>query len=208
MHGLIVFRKQMDNSLLVHGWFSSLSQRKNRYAQQSTYSSTVLWRRIYGRQTWALLPQSHDPLLTNKRRILSDHGLSCLLAHHAMESVNRQFGGICCRHLQDKRTSQATNQHKTKPANCFVLDSCWACSGLKVNTPLLRKVYCFHLVIWRDRPDWLWGPPACYPMVTGDVTGGGVRDRSWPLTSNMCRSQENVDLDIHSPIRNHGTVLA
>jgi hypothetical protein len=30
---------------------------------------------------------------------------------------------------------------------------------------------------------------------------------SWPLTSNKCRGQENVDLHIHYPIRLHGVVL-
>jgi hypothetical protein len=51
--------------------------------------------------------------------------------------------------------------------------------------------------------------PISYPMGTG---GSFPRDKaargwSWPLTSNQCRGQENVDLFIHSPIRLHGVVL-
>jgi hypothetical protein len=41
----------------------------------------------------------------------------------------------------------------------------------------------------------------------GSFPGGkGTWAWSWPLTSNQCRGQENVDLYIHSPIRLHGVV--
>jgi hypothetical protein len=38
----------------------------------------------------------------------------------------------------------------------------------------------------------------------GDKTAGAWR---WPLTTNLCRGEEYVDLYIHSPIRLHGVVL-
>jgi hypothetical protein len=42
----------------------------------------------------------------------------------------------------------------------------------------------------------------------GSFSGGKAAGAwSWPLTSNHCRGQENVDLYIHSPIRLHGVVL-
>jgi hypothetical protein len=48
-----------------------------------------------------------------------------------------------------------------------------------------------------------------YPMGTGDYFPGdnAAGAWSWPLTSNQCRGQENVDLYIHSPIRLHGVVV-
>jgi hypothetical protein len=59
------------------------------------------------------------------------------------------------------------------------------------------------------RPARLWGPPTSYPMDTGGSHHGGkgARAWSWPLTSNYCWGQENVDLYIHSPICLHGVVL-
>jgi hypothetical protein len=45
-------------------------------------------------------------------------------------------------------------------------------------------------------------------MGTGALSGGKATGAwSWPLTSNCCRGQENVDLYIHSPIRLHGVML-
>jgi hypothetical protein len=46
-------------------------------------------------------------------------------------------------------------------------------------------------------------------MGTGSSFPGVKADGAWnwPLTSSWCRSQENVDLYIHSPIRLHGVVL-
>jgi hypothetical protein len=47
--------------------------------------------------------------------------------------------------------------------------------------------------------------PAPY---AGSLPGGkAARASSSPLTSNLCRGQEYVDLYIHSPIRLHGVVL-
>jgi hypothetical protein len=45
-------------------------------------------------------------------------------------------------------------------------------------------------------------------MGTGNSFPGGKAAGvwSWPLTSNKCRGQENVDLYIQSPIRHHGIV--
>jgi hypothetical protein len=51
--------------------------------------------------------------------------------------------------------------------------------------------------------------PASYPMGTGGSFPGGkaVGAWNWPLASNSCWVQENVDLYIHVPIRPHGVVL-
>jgi hypothetical protein len=51
--------------------------------------------------------------------------------------------------------------------------------------------------------------PTSYPMGTAGSfpSGKAARAWSWPLASNYCRGQENVDLYIHSPIRLHGVVL-
>jgi hypothetical protein len=46
--------------------------------------------------------------------------------------------------------------------------------------------------------------PTSYAEGTGIKAVGAW---SWPLTFNLCRGQENVDLYIHSPIRLHGVVL-
>jgi hypothetical protein len=46
---------------------------------------------------------------------------------------------------------------------------------------------------------------ASYTMDTGDKAEGAW---GWPLTSNYCRGQENVDIYIHSPIRLHVIVLS
>jgi hypothetical protein len=57
-------------------------------------------------------------------------------------------------------------------------------------------------------PDWLWGLPSflsnAYRRLI--LRGKAARAWSWPLTSNLCQGQENVDLYIHSPIRLHGVV--
>jgi hypothetical protein len=47
--------------------------------------------------------------------------------------------------------------------------------------------------------------PASYPMGIGDYFSGGKAAGAWsrPLTSSLCRGQENVDIYIHSPIRLH-----
>jgi hypothetical protein len=51
--------------------------------------------------------------------------------------------------------------------------------------------------------------PSSYPIGTGGSFSGSKATGvwSWPLTSNWCRGQENVNLYIHSPIRLHGVVL-
>jgi hypothetical protein len=51
--------------------------------------------------------------------------------------------------------------------------------------------------------------PAFYLMCTWGSFPGGTAAGAWrwPLSSNWCRSQEYVDLYIHSPIRLHGVVL-
>jgi hypothetical protein len=51
--------------------------------------------------------------------------------------------------------------------------------------------------------------PAYYPMGIGCSFSGGKEawTWTWPLTSNYCRGQENVDLYIHSPLRLRGVVL-
>jgi hypothetical protein len=46
--------------------------------------------------------------------------------------------------------------------------------------------------------------PASYPIGTRSKEAGAW---IWPLTSNYCQGQENVDLYIHSPTRLHGVVL-
>jgi hypothetical protein len=48
-----------------------------------------------------------------------------------------------------------------------------------------------------------------HPMGRGSSFPGGIAagSWSWPLTSNLFRGQENVDLYIHSPIRLHVVVL-
>jgi hypothetical protein len=58
-------------------------------------------------------------------------------------------------------------------------------------------------------PDRLWVPPNRLYNVYRELFPGGKAAGawSWPLTSNSCRGQENVDLYIHSPIRLHGVVL-
>jgi hypothetical protein len=45
--------------------------------------------------------------------------------------------------------------------------------------------------------------PASYPMSTGGSSPGGKADGawSWPLTSNLCRGQENIDPLSHMPSR-------
>jgi hypothetical protein len=50
--------------------------------------------------------------------------------------------------------------------------------------------------------------PAHCSMGTGYCFPGdkAATEWSWPLTSNWCRCQENVDLYIHFPIRLHGAV--
>jgi hypothetical protein len=52
--------------------------------------------------------------------------------------------------------------------------------------------------------------PTSSPMGTGGSFPGGKAAGAWtwPLTSNQCRSQENVDLYTHSHIRLHSVVLA
>jgi hypothetical protein len=55
------------------------------------------------------------------------------------------------------------------------------------------------------RPDRLWSPPN---LLSNGYPGGKAAEAwSWPLTSNYCRGQENVDLYIHTPIHLHGVVL-
>jgi hypothetical protein len=51
--------------------------------------------------------------------------------------------------------------------------------------------------------------PTSYPMDTGGYFSGGksAGEWNWPLTSNYCRGQENVDRYIYSPIHLHGVVL-
>jgi hypothetical protein len=46
--------------------------------------------------------------------------------------------------------------------------------------------------------------PASCPTGTRDKAVGAW---SWPLTSNQCQGQENLNLYIHSPIHLHGAVL-
>jgi hypothetical protein len=50
---------------------------------------------------------------------------------------------------------------------------------------------------------------ASYTLGTGYSSSGGKAAGawSWPLISNYCRGQENMDLYIHSPIRLHLTAL-
>jgi hypothetical protein len=54
-----------------------------------------------------------------------------------------------------------------------------------------------------SRPGQLWSTP----NLSNGYGGSLVGEWSWPLTSNKCRGEENVDLYIHSPIRLHGVVL-
>jgi hypothetical protein len=53
------------------------------------------------------------------------------------------------------------------------------------------------------------GAHSAYPMGTGVSFRGSKAAGawSWPLTSNQCRDQENVDLYIYCPTRLHGVVL-
>jgi hypothetical protein len=58
-------------------------------------------------------------------------------------------------------------------------------------------------------PDRLWVPPSFLSSEYRVLfpRGKAAEAWSWPLTSNKCRGQENVDLYIHSPIRLHGVML-
>jgi hypothetical protein len=56
----------------------------------------------------------------------------------------------------------------------------------------------------------LWGPPSHLSNGYRGLfpPGKAARAWSWPLTSIQCRSQEYLDLYIHSPIRLHGILLS
>jgi hypothetical protein len=54
------------------------------------------------------------------------------------------------------------------------------------------------------RPNRFWGPPN--PLSDG-YWGKAAGEWNWPLSSNQCWGQENVDLYTHSHIRLHGVVL-
>jgi hypothetical protein len=50
-------------------------------------------------------------------------------------------------------------------------------------------------------------PPIQWVLGAFSPRGKAAREWSWPLTSNYCRGQENVNLYIYFPIRLHGVVL-
>jgi hypothetical protein len=78
-------------------------------------------------------------------------------------------------------------------------------------TPLQTAI--LLLLFWSERTETavqmnssplLWAQQAFYPVGVGGKTVG---EWNWPLASNYCQGQENVDLYIHSPIRLRGIVL-
>jgi hypothetical protein len=78
--------------------------------------------------------------------------------------------------------------------------------GIGVQVPAVSKMYFFP-----RRPDRIWGPPSLlsnwYRGRGGFLGCRAAGAWSWPLISNYCRGQENLDLYIHSPISLHGVVL-
>jgi hypothetical protein len=75
--------------------------------------------------------------------------------------------------------------------------------GVKVRFPVGSRIFSLC------RPNWLWGPPRLlsngYRQFFPRVKAAG--SWSWPVTSNYCREQGNVDPYILSSIRLHGIVL-
>jgi hypothetical protein len=76
--------------------------------------------------------------------------------------------------------------------------------GVGVRVPVGSRIFLFSKssrpALGSTQPPTLWVPGA---LSRGKAAGAW----SWPLTSNSCRGQENVDLYINSPIRLHGVVL-
>jgi hypothetical protein len=85
-------------------------------------------------------------------------------------------------------------------ATGYGLDDQWV--GVRV--PVGKRIFSLHVVQTGSGVH-----PTSYPKVTGGSfhRGKAVGAWSWPLTSNYCWGQENVDLYIHFPIRLHGVVL-
>jgi hypothetical protein len=81
-------------------------------------------------------------------------------------------------------------------ATGYVLDD----RGIGVRVPVGSRILSSP-----RRPDRLWCPPT---LLSNEYLrffprGKAASAWSWPPTSNQCRSQENLDLYIHSPIRLH-----
>jgi hypothetical protein len=76
--------------------------------------------------------------------------------------------------------------------------------GVEVRAPVGSRIFSSP-----SRPDWLWDPHILLSNGYWGLfpQGNAAREWSWPLTSNYCQGQENVDLYIHSPIHLHGVVL-
>jgi hypothetical protein len=76
--------------------------------------------------------------------------------------------------------------------------------GFGVRVPVGLKIFSSP-----ESPDRLWGPPSLLSKGYLRLFPRGIAAGawSWPLTSNYCLGQENVDLYIHSLTRLHGLVL-
>jgi hypothetical protein len=68
--------------------------------------------------------------------------------------------------------------------------------GVEVRVPAGSRI-----ISSPSRPYRFWGPPS---LLSNGYRRLFLRAWGWPLTSNYCQGQENVDLYIHSPIHLHG----